>query len=119
MRGILSIVSRFCIDGMCVVALAPATSTMSGATFQPLVIMLLMSGWYFVVFLSRDYVVNLSFQYVNSMNCVVIPVVGVSVGGWLYGCPMTHSMSDLNLALQWHLWVPHVHGSSHAGMVFS
>ena len=49
MRGNLSIVSRFCIDGMCVVALAHATSTMSGATFQPLVIMLLMSGWYFVV----------------------------------------------------------------------
>ena len=49
MRGSLSIVYRVCIDGMCVVALAPATSTMSGATFQPLVIMLLMSGWYFVV----------------------------------------------------------------------
>ena len=81
MRGSLSVVSRFCIDGMCVVALAPATSTMSGATFQPLVIMLLMSGWYFVVFLSRVSAVNLSLQYVNSMNCIVIPVVGVSGGG--------------------------------------
>ena len=35
MRGSLSFVSRFFIDGMCVVALAPATSTMSGATFHP------------------------------------------------------------------------------------
>ena len=43
----------FFIDGTSVVALAPATNTMSGATFHPLVIMLLMSGWYCVVFLSR------------------------------------------------------------------
>ena len=55
MRGCLSVVSRFFIDGMCVVALAPATSTMSGATSHPLVMMLLMSGWYFVVILSRGF----------------------------------------------------------------
>ena len=53
------------------------------------------------------------------MNYIEILVVGVYDGGWLYGCPMTHSMSSLNLALQWHLWVPHVHGNSHAGTVFS
>ena len=41
-RGSLSIVSRFFIDEMCVVALAPATNTMSGATFHFLVIMLMM-----------------------------------------------------------------------------
>jgi hypothetical protein len=46
----LSVVSSFFIDGMCVVPLAPATSTTGGATFQPLVMMLLMSGWYFVIF---------------------------------------------------------------------
>ena len=34
MRGSLNFVSRFFIDGMCVVALAPATSTMSGASAQ-------------------------------------------------------------------------------------
>ena len=44
------IVSKCFIDGMCVVALAPATNAMSGATFHPLVIMLLMSGWYFCNF---------------------------------------------------------------------
>jgi hypothetical protein len=33
------------IDGMCVVALALATITMSGATIHPRVMMLLMSGW--------------------------------------------------------------------------
>jgi hypothetical protein len=51
--GSLNIVSNFFIDGMCVVAFAHATNTMSGATFHTLEIMLSMSGWYFVVFLSR------------------------------------------------------------------
>ena len=119
LRGSLSVDSKFSMDGMCVVALAPATSTMSGATFHPFEIMLLISGWYFVVFLSRVYAVNLSLQYVNSMNCMVILVVRVSGGGWLYGCPMTHNISSLHRALQWHLWVPHVHGNSHVGTVFS
>ena len=60
MRGSLNFVSRFFIDGMCVMALAPATSAMSGATFHPLVMMLLMSGSYFVIYLSRVYAANLS-----------------------------------------------------------
>ena len=109
----------FSLMGYVLWPLAPATSTMSGATFHPLVMMLLMSGWYFMIFLSRVSVANLSLQYVNSINCMVISGVGVSGGGWLYGWPMMHSMSGLSLALQWHLWVPHVHGSSHVGTVFS
>ena len=40
-------------------------------------------------------------------------------GKWLYGLPMTRNMPGLKLALQWHLWAPHVHGTSHAGIVFS
>ena len=40
----LSYVSKLFIDGMCVVALAPATKTMSRATFHPLVVMLLMNA---------------------------------------------------------------------------
>ena len=76
----LSVVSRFFIDGMYVVTLARATNTMSRVTFHPLEIMLLMSSWYCVVFLSRVYAVNLSLHYVNSMNFMVIPVVGVCWG---------------------------------------
>ena len=45
--------------------------------------------------------------------------VGASGGGWSYGWPMTQSMSGLNLVLQWHLWAPHVHSSSHVDTVFS
>jgi hypothetical protein len=44
MVGSLNLVSSALIDGMYVVALAPAAITMSGATFQPLVLTLLMSG---------------------------------------------------------------------------
>ena len=53
--GSLSIVYSFLIDGMCVVALAHVTNTMSGAMFHPFAMILLMSGWYFVVFLSRAF----------------------------------------------------------------
>ena len=100
--GSLSVVSSFFIDGMCVVPLAFATSTMSGATFQPFAMMLSMSGWYFVIFLSRVSAANLSLQYVNFMNCMVVPGVGVFDGGWLYGWHMMHIMSGLSLALQLH-----------------
>ena len=44
MTGSLSFVSNFFIDGMCVVALAYAAKTISGATFHPLGVMVLMSG---------------------------------------------------------------------------
>ena len=49
MIGSLSFVSKSFIKGICVVPLAPATSIMSGATFHPFIMMLLMSGWYFVI----------------------------------------------------------------------
>ena len=65
---IVNVDSKFFIEGIYVVPLAPAASTMSGATFQPFVVMLFMSGWYFIIFLSKVSVANLSLQYVNSMN---------------------------------------------------
>ena len=42
--GIFKFLSSYFIKGMCVVALVPVTITRRRATFQPLVIMLLMSG---------------------------------------------------------------------------
>ena len=62
--------------------------------------MLFMSGWYFMMFLSRVSMANLSLQYVNSINYVVISGVRVFGGGWLYGWPMMLSMSGLSLVLQ-------------------
>ena len=100
--GSLSIVSRFFIDGMCVVTFAFVTNTMSEATFHPLVMtkMLFMSGWYFVVILSRVFVANMSLQYVNSINYMVSSCARAFGGGWLYKWSMTHNMSGLSLALQ-------------------
>ena len=43
-EGWLGFVSKLFIDGMCVVAFAHVTKTMSGATFYSLVVMLLMSS---------------------------------------------------------------------------
>ena len=62
-------------------ALAPAAITISGATCHPFVMILLMSGWYFVVFFPLDYAITLLLQYVNSINCMVIYGVGFSGGG--------------------------------------
>ena len=99
MIGSLSIDSKLLIDGMCVMALALAAKTMSRASFHPLVLMSLMSGWYFVVFLLRAFVANRSLQYVNSINCIVSSGARVFGGGWLYGWPITHNISGLSLAL--------------------
>ena len=58
----LSFVSSSFIEGMWVVALAPDARTMSGVVFHHLAMILLMSGWYFVIFfsrLSREYVVTI------------------------------------------------------------
>ena len=63
----------------CVMALALVVKTISNATFHPLDVMLLMSGWYFVVILARVHVANISLQYVNSINCIVIFGVGLQV----------------------------------------
>jgi ABC-type amino acid transport system permease subunit len=79
--GSLSFVSNSFIDGMWVVALAPYANTLSGATFHPFAVILLISGWYFVVFLSLVSAVNMSLQYVNSINCVVFFGVGSYGGG--------------------------------------
>ena len=42
--GILNFSSRIFIEGMYIVALAPAKMTINGSTFQPLLVMLSISG---------------------------------------------------------------------------
>ena len=37
------------------------------------------------------------------MNCIVSLSLGYVSDGDRYGCPFTHRMYGLNLALQWHL----------------
>ena len=62
---------------------------------------------------------NLSFVYVNSINCMVRLSVGCSGGVLWCGSSLIHKMSGLKRALQWHLCCSHVHGRSHVGTVFS
>ena len=76
-----SLVFRIFIEGMYVDALAPAVITISGSTIHPLLIISLMRGWYFCIFLSMVSGENLSLQYVNSINCTFRLMLG-DVGGF-------------------------------------
>ena len=69
--GILNLSSSDFIDGMCVVALAPAVIMSRGSTFHPLATILSISGVYLLFFASIVSGENLSLQYVNSINCMV------------------------------------------------
>ena len=92
--------------------------TIRGSTFHPLATILAISGLYLLFYASIAYGENLSLQYVNSINCMV-RLGSISAGGsFWYGSPLMQRISDLNIALQWHLCVPHVQGSSQLGTVF-
>jgi len=78
--GILKLVSSNFIDGMCVVALAPAVITIRSSTFHPLAAILAISGLYLLVFVSIASGENLSLQYVNLINCMV-RLGSMSTGG--------------------------------------
>ena len=117
--GILKLFSSDFIDGMCVVALAPAVMIIRGSSFHPLATMLAINNMYSLFFALSVSGENLSLQYVNSIN-YMLRLGSMSVGGSLwYGKPLTQRMSSLNLELQWHLCIPHVQGSSQLGTVFS
>ena len=59
---------------LCIAPLTPAVMMIRGFVFQPLFLMVLISGSYFSCFCVRACSGNLSRQYVNSMNCVVCVV---------------------------------------------
>jgi hypothetical protein len=82
-----------------VLLLAPAVSVISGSTFQPLALILLISPRYLFVFswiFSGEY---LSLQYVNSINCTMSVWFGSCGGFALYGWFQMHRISGLSLAL--------------------
>ena len=69
--GILNLYSSDFIDGMCVLAMAPAMIIIRGSTCHPLAAILSINGLCLLFFASSVYGENLSLQYVNSMNCMV------------------------------------------------
>ena len=100
MVGSLSFVSNSFIEGIWVVALASAASTISGATFHPLAMTLLTSGWYFVVFSLSCF----NNKYVVTVCKFYKLYGGIWCGGlwWrvIVRMALTHSTFGLNLALQ-------------------
>ena len=59
------------MDYSCMAPLTPTVIIMRGFVFQPLFCMLLISGSYLARLCVRVCSGNMSWQYVNSMNCMV------------------------------------------------
>ena len=114
--GIMRSVS-FLMDCSCIAPLMPVVIVIRGFVFHPLLRIALISGLYFACFCVSACSGNLSWQYVNSMSCIVWACVGnKGVGVW-FGAPSIHRMSGLSLAWHWHFVCGHVHSRSHSRTV--
>ena len=116
--GIFNYVS-FWMECSCMAPLTPPVIVIMGLVFQPLFWMVLSSGSYLACFCEMACSGNLSWQYVNSMNCIVWLGDG-DIGSviWLED-PIMHRMSGLSLAWHWHGCCWHMHCSSQSGTVCS
>ena len=97
---ILRLSSRLVIEGIKVVALAPATITMRSSTFQPSALMSSISDCYFSILILMASCENLPLSYLNSINWIVRLGSMWFGGGASYGRPLTQRMSGLRRALQ-------------------
>ena len=68
--------ASFSIDCLCIAPLTPVVIVIRGFVFQRLFRMASISGLYFACFYVSACSRNLSWQYVNSMNCIVWVCVG-------------------------------------------
>ena len=62
---------------------------------------------------------NMSWQYVNSMNCIVCAFEGSKGVGVWFGAPSMKRMYGMSLAWHWHFVCVHVHSMSHSKTVCS
>ena len=76
----------------CMAPLTPAVMVMRGFVCHPLLWVLLISGSYLSCLCVRACSGNLSWQYVNSMNCTVYAGVGIIGVVNVVGAPNTHSI---------------------------
>jgi hypothetical protein len=98
--GILRLVSLL-IDCSCIAPLTTAVMVIRGFVFQPLHPIVLISGSHFSCFCVRACSWNLSWQYVNSMSCIVCVCEGSrGVGVW-FGTLNTERMYGLSLTWHW------------------
>ena len=94
LKNTMIFIARMYLDGV-----GLAIITISSSTFHPLLLMVFINGWYFLVFVVIVSKENLSLQFVNSMNCI-LRLFSRAIGGFdWYGNPLIHIMPDLNLAL--------------------
>ena len=80
------------MDCSCIAPLTPAVMVIRGFVFQPWFCRVLINGSYFVCFCMRACSGNMSWQYVNSMNCIVCGC-DCNMGGvvW-FGTSSIHNM---------------------------
>ena len=116
--GILRLFSVI-IDCLWMAPRTPDVIVMSGLTFHPLVRSVWMRGLYLLVFVCMALLGNLSWQYVNSMSCIVFCDVGVMGGLSSTGAPMIHRMSGLSRVVHVQGVTGHAHWSSQSGVVLS
>ena len=71
--------SNLLMDCLCIASLTPIVIVIRGFIFHPLFRMALIRGSYLACFCVMACYGNLSWQYVNSMNCIVCACVCVCV----------------------------------------
>ena len=95
--GIFSFVS-LSMECSCMAPLTRVVMVMRGSVFHPLFRMVSFSGSNLACSCMRACSGNLSWQYVNSMNCIVWLEEGC-MGVWVwFGASIMHRMSSLSLA---------------------
>ena len=81
--------------------------------------MLLINGSYLVCLCMRACSGNMSWHYVNSMNCIVCVGDGNNGVGVWFDAPIMLRMSSLHLAWHWQVVCEHVHFMNHSGTICS
>ena len=95
--GILRL-ANFSMDCSWIAPLTPVVIVMRGFVFQPLFRIVLINGSYFAFFCVRACSGNMSWQYKNSMNCIVYVCEGSKGVVVWFGAPNMQRIYGLNLA---------------------
>ena len=116
--GILRL-AYFSLNCSCMAPRTLAVIVIRGFVFQPLFHILLISESYFACFWAMACSGNLSWQYVNSMNCMVCVHEGSKGVVVWFKAPSIQRMYGLNLARHWQLVGGQLHCMSLSGTVCS
>ena len=107
------------IKCLCIAPLIPAVIVMRGFVFHPWFCMLSINESYLACLCVRACSGNLSWQYVNSMSCIVCVEDGSKGVGVWFGAPSIFRIYGLNLAWHWQFVYEHALFTSHYGIICS